>query len=192
MMSHRTGEAEDEEEVIDEEMVDPMGKEGEKDGGDSEEGDQVTETDLARSEEGKQPIFHHEIYDRLVNLMSRQGAYGIFLPTHLLERMSLPYYSLRAARPWYRFHGHHLFPPRPAGLERRSSSQSPNTHLMVRTPQISPNLHHRLSALQRATDPRLRCESHQSLPESAPHNLLCDQRFPTRDVDPTGYLPPAY
>ena len=41
----------------------------------SDDGDQVTETAVARSEEGKQPIFHHEIYERLVRLMKRQGAY---------------------------------------------------------------------------------------------------------------------
>ena len=43
---------------------------------DNDDGDQVTETAEAQSEEAKQPVFHHEIYDRLVRLMSRQGAYG--------------------------------------------------------------------------------------------------------------------
>ena len=60
-------------------MVDAV-EGGEEDDDDSEEGDHVTETGLAQSEEGKQPVFHHEIYDRLVNLMSRQGAYSIFFP----------------------------------------------------------------------------------------------------------------
>ena len=53
--------------------------EGEEQGSkdeDNEDGDQVTETAEAQSEEGKQPVFHHEIYDRLVRLMSRQGACG--------------------------------------------------------------------------------------------------------------------
>lgn len=43
---------------------------------DSDDGDQVTETTEAKSEEGKQPVFHYEIFDRLGRLMSRQGAYG--------------------------------------------------------------------------------------------------------------------
>ena len=47
-----------------------------EDGGDGNE-DQVVETEEAQSEEGQQPVFHHEIYDRLVNLMSRQGTYSI-------------------------------------------------------------------------------------------------------------------
>ena len=41
----------------------------------SDNGDQVTETAQAQSEAGKQPIFHHEIYERLVRLMRRQGFY---------------------------------------------------------------------------------------------------------------------
>lgn len=49
------------------------------------DGDQVTETEEAQSEEGKQPVFHHEIYDRLVNLMSRQGAYSISLQPFPLQ-----------------------------------------------------------------------------------------------------------
>ena len=43
---------------------------------DNNDGDQVTETAEAQSEEGKHTVFHHEIYDRLVRLMTRQGAYG--------------------------------------------------------------------------------------------------------------------
>ena len=46
--------------------------------GASEDEDKVTETNEAESEEGKEPVFHHEIYDRLVNLMSSQGAYSQF------------------------------------------------------------------------------------------------------------------
>ena len=73
-------------------MNDAMEEEGEgedenEEDDDSEEGDQVTETGLAQSEDGKQPVFHHEIYDRLVNLMSRQGTYSIILPTLLLQMM---------------------------------------------------------------------------------------------------------
>lgn len=79
----RTGRREDDD--GDGEMVDAVEEEGEGDEDDnSEEGDLVTESGLAQSEEGKQPVFHHDIYDRLVNLMSRQGAYSIFLPTLLL------------------------------------------------------------------------------------------------------------
>lgn len=48
-----------------------------EDGNEDQDGDQVTETEEEQSEEGKQPVFHHEIYDRLVNLMSMQGAYSI-------------------------------------------------------------------------------------------------------------------
>ena len=51
------------------------------------DGDQVTETEEAQSDEGKQPVFHHEIYDRLVNLMSRQGAYSISLQILLLQKV---------------------------------------------------------------------------------------------------------
>lgn len=64
-------------------MIDLL--EGEDD--DSEDGDQVTRTGQAQSERGKQPVFHHEIYDRLVRLMSRQGAYSILLATLLLHKM---------------------------------------------------------------------------------------------------------
>ena len=79
----RTGEGGD---SGDEEMDDWV-EEGEEDGEiEDEDGDHVTETEEAQSEEGKQPVFHHEIYDRLVNLMGRQGAYSIPLPTPLLQR----------------------------------------------------------------------------------------------------------
>ncbi len=47
---------------------------------DSEDEDQVTETEQAKSKRGKAPVFHHEIYDRLVKLMSKQGAYSISPP----------------------------------------------------------------------------------------------------------------
>lgn len=60
-------------------------KEGED--GDSQDADRVTETEVAQSEPGKRPIFHHEIYERLVNLMKSQGDYSISLPTLLLRRM---------------------------------------------------------------------------------------------------------
>lgn len=73
----RTGGREDGNNEI--EMIDLTG-EGE-DNGDRENEDQVTETDVAQSEPGKEPVFHHNIYDRLVSLMSRQGAYSKFLPT---------------------------------------------------------------------------------------------------------------
>lgn len=78
----RTGEGGD---SGDEEMDDCV-EDGEDDGEiEDQDGDQVTETEEAQSEEGKQPVFHHEIYDRLVNLMGRQGAYSIPLPTLLLQ-----------------------------------------------------------------------------------------------------------
>lgn len=67
-------------------MIDLV-EEGEEEGGDSEDGDQVTETGVAQSEQGKQPVFHHEIYERLVNLMNRQGAYSMFSPALLLRKM---------------------------------------------------------------------------------------------------------
>ena len=77
----RLGEEEDDGD--DEEMIDLVEKAEEEEGdskdGDSNGGDQVTETGLAQSEPGKQPVFHHEIYHRLVNLMSRQGAYSKFI-----------------------------------------------------------------------------------------------------------------
>lgn len=60
-------------------------REGEN--GESKDGDQVTRTGVAQSERGKQPVFHYEIYDRLVRLMSRQGAYSILLSTLLLHQM---------------------------------------------------------------------------------------------------------
>lgn len=85
--SSRTGGEEGKEEDRDEEMIDAVGEEGEEEDGDSEEDDQVRETDEAQSEQGKQPVFHHEIYHRLVNLMSRQGAYSMFLTGLLLQRM---------------------------------------------------------------------------------------------------------
>lgn len=81
-MSSRTGEVGDGDDV---EMIDLV-EEGGKDG-DSEDADQVTETRVARSERGKQPVYHHEIYERLVNLMSSQGEYSIYLPSFLLRRM---------------------------------------------------------------------------------------------------------
>lgn len=69
-----------------EEMVDLVEEGGEEEG-ESESGDQVTETGVAQSEQGKQPVFHHEIYERLVNLMSRQGAYSMFSPALAIRRM---------------------------------------------------------------------------------------------------------
>ena len=80
-MSSRTGEGRDGDDV---EMIDLV--DGEDDG-DSEDADQVTETRVARSERGKQSVYHHEIYERLVNLMSSQGDYSIHLPSFLLRRM---------------------------------------------------------------------------------------------------------
>lgn len=56
---------------------------------DSKEGDRVTETWKAESELGKQPVFHHEIYHRLVNLMSSQGAYSMFLPACFTSKDAL-------------------------------------------------------------------------------------------------------
>ena len=71
----------------DEEMT-GLVDEGEEDG-DSEDGDQVTETEVAQSEPGRQPVFHHEIYNRLVNLMSRQGAYSNTSHNHPPSRETL-------------------------------------------------------------------------------------------------------
>ena len=65
-------EAVEEEEVEEEEVEEEEVEEEEA----SEDEDEVTETNDPRSEEGKEPVFHHEIYDRLVNLMSSQGAYS--------------------------------------------------------------------------------------------------------------------
>ncbi|KAL9136168.1 MAG: hypothetical protein Q9175_002625 [Cornicularia normoerica] len=70
-----------------EEMIDLV-EEVEEDG-DSEDRDQVTETEVAESEQGKQPVFHHEIYDRLVNLMSRQGTYTCEPPDHGVDSMDI-------------------------------------------------------------------------------------------------------
>ena len=57
-----------------------MEEEGEEDGdSEDEDEDQVTETGSAQSERGKQPVFHHEIYNRLVHLMSSQGAYSKYI-----------------------------------------------------------------------------------------------------------------
>lgn len=64
-----------EEEVDAEEEEEVEEQEASEDGG-SEDEDEVTETNEAQSEEGKEPVFHHEIYDRLVKLMSSQGAYS--------------------------------------------------------------------------------------------------------------------
>ena len=44
-----------------------------------EDEDQVTETKVKDSDPGKQPVFHYEIFDRLVNLMRKQGTYSICL-----------------------------------------------------------------------------------------------------------------
>ena len=60
-------------------------EEGSSEEEDGEDRDQVTETGEAQSERGKAPVFHHEIYHRLVKLMSAQGAYSIFLPNLLLQ-----------------------------------------------------------------------------------------------------------
>lgn len=75
----RTGEQgeSDDQEIID------LVEEGEEEKG-NECADQVTETETAQSELGKKPVFHHEIYDRLVNLMSRRGSYSM-LPILLFE-----------------------------------------------------------------------------------------------------------
>ena len=69
MIDFVEGEEEEEEEVEEEEVSED---------GASEDEDEVTETNDARSEEGKEPVFHHEIYDRLVNLASSRGAYSKF------------------------------------------------------------------------------------------------------------------
>ena len=66
-------EAEEEEDAQEEEEVDEEEFSEDKA---SEDEDEVTETNDARSEEGKEPVFHHEIYDRLVHLASSQGAYS--------------------------------------------------------------------------------------------------------------------
>ena len=71
-------EAEEEEDAQEEEEVEEEEA--------SEDEDEVTATNNARSEEGKEPVFHHEIYDRLVNLMSSQGAYSKFLVFLLFAR----------------------------------------------------------------------------------------------------------
>lgn len=75
------------------EIVDLVEEEEEEKGDsedeDSEEGDRVTETWKAESELGKQPVFHHEIYHRLVNLMSSQGAYSMFLPACFISKDAL-------------------------------------------------------------------------------------------------------
>ena len=67
--------------------------EEEEEQGDNEdensERDRVTETWKAESEFGKQPVFHHEIYRRLVNLMSSQGAYSMFLPNRFTSKDAL-------------------------------------------------------------------------------------------------------
>lgn len=62
----------------DKEVIDLVeeGKEEEVDSEDGDNDDEVTETGLAQSEPGKQPVFHHEIYPRLVRLMNSQGAYS--------------------------------------------------------------------------------------------------------------------
>lgn len=62
---------------------------GDSEDEDSEKGDRVTETWKAESELGKQPVFHHEIYHRLVNLMSSQGAYSMFLPACFTSKDAL-------------------------------------------------------------------------------------------------------
>ena len=84
-------EPEEEEDAQEEEEVE--GEDVSEDGA-SEDEDEVTETNDARSEEGKEPVFHHEIYDRLVNLTSTQGAYSkslflcfYFFPFWLYSRM---------------------------------------------------------------------------------------------------------
>ena len=68
-------EVEEEEDAQEEEEVE---EEEVSEDGASEDEDEVTETNDARSEEGKEPVFHHEIYDRLVTLTSSQGAYSKF------------------------------------------------------------------------------------------------------------------
>ena len=94
--SSRTGECRDGDYV---EIIDLVKEEGED--GDIQDADQVTETEVAQSELGKQPVFHHEIYERLVNLMKSQGEYSISLPTFYFGGCADPFYSLRASRPWY-------------------------------------------------------------------------------------------
>ncbi|CAD6589505.1 MAG: hypothetical protein ASARMPRED_004113 [Alectoria sarmentosa] len=98
------GGGEDSDEDGDEEMNDAMEEEGEgedenEEDDDSEEGDQVTETGLAQSEDGKQPVFHHEIYDRLVNLMSRQGTYTYEPPDHGIDSKDITSFH-PAQRDW--------------------------------------------------------------------------------------------
>ena len=68
-------------------MVDPVEQEEKsKRDEDSDDDDQVTETKTARSEQGKERVFHHEIYDLLVKLMSKQGAYSMYIPILLLYK----------------------------------------------------------------------------------------------------------
>ena len=55
-------------------------------GDDEGDKDEVVETMEALSEPGKTPVCHHEIYDRLLDLMNKQGTYRILIPILLLDR----------------------------------------------------------------------------------------------------------
>ena len=76
-LSLQTGEGGDHDEIETNNTVER--EEDDSEDEDSEDEDQVTETGEAQSELGKQPVFHHEIYDRLLNLMSSQGNYSMSL-----------------------------------------------------------------------------------------------------------------
>ena len=55
-------------------------------GNDEENIDEVVETTKALSEPGKTPVYHHEIYNRLLTLTNKQGTYCILIPILLLGR----------------------------------------------------------------------------------------------------------